>query len=384
MSVGRVETQFFTFGSQKDPFVLRCGASLDEVTLAYETYGTLDADASNAILVFHTLSGSQHAAGYNPAVPQVGELWTEENHVGWWDVFIGPGKALDTDRFFVICANYLGGCYGSTGPASIDPQTGRPYGSSFPQVCFADMVDSQMRLLDHLGIHKLHAAIGGSTGGVMALSVATRYPDRIDVVIPVAAGVQTTELQRIHNFEQITAIHNDPAFAGGEYYGAEPPDRGLALARMIGHKTFVSLRDLRLRARNEVMDDDAGPGMYRINHPLESYMRHQGQKFVKRFDANAYLRIMHAWNTFDLAAEAGRDDLADLFIDCKHQRYMIFSIDSDVCFYREEQEEMVRYLELADVAYRWVTVHSEKGHDSFLLEPELYYPHLVDTLHSAG
>jgi homoserine O-acetyltransferase len=381
--IGRVETQFFTFGSPDDPFVLQCGSTLPSVTLAYETYGELDRDRSNAILVFHALTGSQHAAGYNPRVPGTGGRWTEEVHLGWWDDFIGPGKALDTDRFFVICANYLGGCYGSTGPASIDPQTGEPYGGAFPSVCFADMVDSQVRLLEHLGIEKLHAVIGGSTGGVMTLSLATRYPYMVDIVIPVAAGVRTTALQRIHNFEQINAIQNDPAFRSGSYYDGAAPERGLALARMIGHKTFVSLKALWARARDEVIDQDDGPGMYRLNSPLESYMRHQGEKFVQRFDANSYLRIMRAWNTYDLAGEADRDDLGDLFIDCKHQRYMVFSIDSDVCFYPEEQEEMVRYLEIADVDYRWITVHSDKGHDSFLLEPELYYPHLAHTLAGA-
>ncbi len=379
-SIGRVETQFFTFGSHDAPFVMMCGSILSEVTLAYETYGNLNAEASNAVLVFHALTGSQHAAGFNPEVPGVGERWTEDNHVGWWDGFIGPGKPIDTDRYFVVCANYLGGCYGSTGPTSINPETGKPYGSSFPNVCFADMVDSQLKLLEHLGIEKLHAVAAGSTGGVMALSLATRYPDKVNVVIPFASGVKTTALQRIHNYEQINAIQTDPAFNGGDYYEGPGPVDGLSLARMISHKTFVSLKSLQLRARDEVLDIDDGAGFYDLTHPLESYMRHQGDKFVKRFDANSYLRIMHAWQTYDLVAEAGVEDLSELFVACKHQRYMVFTIDSDVCFYPDEQQEMVRYLELADVPYRWITVHSDKGHDSFLVEPELYAPHLVATL----
>lgn len=380
MSVGTVATQFFTFGSPADPFTLHCGATIDEVTLAYETYGELNADRSNAIVVFHALTGSQHAAGYNPAVPGIDDRWTEELHRGWWDEFIGPGRAIDTDRFFVICANYLGSCYGSTGPASINPATGEPYGSAFPSVCFADMVDAHLPLLRHLGIERLHAAVGGSTGGMMVLSLATRYPDLVRVVIPVATGVRATPLQLIHNFEQINAIENDPHFAGGDYYHGDPPNQGLGLARMIGHKTFVSLRALQDRARQEVLDHSEGPGTYHLNHVLESYMWHQGQKFVKRFDANSYLRIMHAWQTVDLAEEAGMDDLSDLFTRCKHQRYMVFSIDSDVCFYPDEQQEMAGFLGLADVPYRWITVHSDKGHDSFLVEPELFTPHLVDTL----
>jgi homoserine O-acetyltransferase len=379
VSVGLVETQFFTFGGAEDPFVLGGGTALDEVTVAYETYGEPNRDHSNAILVFHALTGSQHAAGRNPAVPGVGDRWTEECQRGWWDLFVGPGKAIDTDRFYVICANYLGSCYGSTGPSSIEPATGKPYGSRFPQVCFADIVDVQVRLLHHLGIDRLHAVIGASTGGVLALSLATRYPDMVDIVIPIAAGVRTTPLQVIHNFEQINAIVNDPAFEGGDYYDGPGPVQGLALARMIGHKTFVSLEAMKERAQSEVVSRDEGPGPYGIVSPLESYMWHQGQKFVRRFDANSYLRIIHAWQTFDLGAEAGVE-LDDLFVRCKHQRYMVFTIDSDVCFYPDEQEEMAHYLKLADVPYQRVTVHSEKGHDSFLLEPALFRPHLVHTL----
>ena len=379
--IGPVETQLFTFGSTEDPFRLRSGGRLNEVTVAYETYGELNADRSNAILVFHALTGSQHAAGINTAGPEgLGVTWNDECEVGWWDAFIGPGKALDTDRFFVISANYLGGCYGSTGPLSIDPATGRPYGAEFPSVGFADMVDSQVRLLEHLGIEKLHAATGGSTGGLMVLSLATRYPQMIDIAIPIAAGVRTTALHKIHNFEQICAIENDPNFNGGDYHGAEEPDQGLMLARMIGHKTFVSLSAMEERARRQIVTRTEGPGNYRINDPLESYMWHQGTKFTERFDANSYVRIIEAWQSFDLIGDAGVDDLSDVFTPCKHQRYMIFTIDSDVCFYAEEQTTLARYLKLADVPFRRITVHSDKGHDSFLLEPKLFTPHLVDTL----
>lgn len=375
-SVGVVETQFFTHTAADGPVDWHCAGGLDEFTLAYETYGTLNAEASNAVLVFHALTGSQHAAGFNDHVPGVGDLWQPEYHTGWWEDFIGPGRAFDTDEFFVICANYLGGCYGSTGPSSIDPATGAPYGSTFPDVCFADMVDAQMRLLDHLGIHRLKAVTGGSTGGIMAVSLATRYPDRVDVVIPIASGVAPTSLQILHNFEQIVAIQSDPDFAGGDYYDGPGPEKGLTLARMIGHKTFVSLSALDFRARDEVVQPHDGPGTYELTHALESYIWHQATKFVRRFDANTYLRIMKAWSTYDLAAEAGFDHLEDLFLSSKRHRYLLFSIDSDVCFYPDEQEETARHLELADVPYRWITVHSDKGHDSFLLEPELYAPHI--------
>jgi homoserine O-acetyltransferase/O-succinyltransferase len=380
MSIGPTTTQFFTFGSSEDPFPLRSGASLDEVTLAYETYGELNAEKSNAVLLFHALTGSHHAAGVTEQIPGIDGRWTEELRIGWWDRFIGPGKAIDTDHFFVICANYLGGCYGSTGPASADPSTGRPYGSSFPVVGFADVVDSQVKLLAHLGIERLHAVIGGSTGGVCAMSLATRFPDLVDTVIPIAAGSRPTPLQLIHNFEQINAIQNDPNFAGGNYYEGSQPTRGLRLARMIGHKTFVSLEAMQRRAREEIVTLGDGPGTYDIQHPMESYMWHQGKKFVTRFDANSYLSLMTAWQHFDLAGEAGVDDLSDLFTPCKHQRYMVFSIDSDVCFYPDEQSDLMHLLRLADVPARRITVHSDKGHDSFLLEPDLYAPHLSHTL----
>jgi homoserine O-acetyltransferase len=379
-SVGTTETQFFTFASADDPFVTRSSEHLDEVTVAYETYGELDADRSNAVLVFHALTGSQHAAGFNRAVVNVGSRWTEECQSGWWDGFVGPGKALDTSRFFVICANYLGSCYGSTGPASIEPSTGLPYGSRFPRITFADIADTQVRLLEHLGIEKLHAVVGASTGGLLTMSLATRYPEMVDIVIPIASGTRVTALQTIHNFEQITAIENDPNFRNGDYYEGSPPASGLMLARMIGHKTFVSLDAMKERARHETINRDEGPGTYRIADPMESYMWHQGAKFVARFDANSYLRITEAWQHFSLAGEAGVADEAELFTRCKHQRYMLFTIDSDVCFYPEEQAELALYLKDADVPHRRITVHSEKGHDSFLLEPGLFAPHLVDTL----
>ena len=381
-SAGNIDTQFYTFGSPDDPFLLLSGSHLPEVTVAYETYGSLNAERSNAILVFHALTGSQHAAGYNRSVPEVASRWTDECRAGWWDGFIGPEKAIDTDKFFVISANYLGGCYGSTGPSSINPSTGQPYGSTFPRVTFADIADSQRKLLKHLGIEKLHAVVGASTGGLLTMSLATRYPEMVDIVIPIASGIRVTALQTLHNFEQITAIENDPNFNNGDYYEGEPPHAGLMLARMIGHKTFVSLAAMKERARGETVDRTEGPGTYRIADPMESYMWHQGRKFVARFDANSYLRITEAWQHFDLATEAAAADPAEVFTRCRNQRYMLFSIDSDVCFYPEEQAELALLLKDADVPHRRITVHSDKGHDSFLLEPALFAPHLIDTLNN--
>ena len=335
------------------------------------------------MLVFHALSGSQHAAGVNPSVPGLGDRWTPECQVGWWDAFIGPGKAINTDKFCVLCVNYLGGCYGSTGPSSINPATGQPYGGTFPSLTVSDLVDSQVRLLDHLGVEKVHAVIGGSLGGMMCVTFATRYPQRVDIVVPIAAGLGVTSLQRIHNLEQIYAIEKDANYRGGDYYDGAPPDTGLALARMISHKTFVSLHMMEDRARKEVIEPRNGFTFYGLTHPVESYLLHQGRKFVKRFDANTYLRILKAWQQYDVAAESGEESLEDALARCRHHRYMVFTIDSDVCFYPEEQGAMIRQLKRAGVRCRRITVHSEKGHDAFLLEPELFKPHLVFTLEEA-
>lgn len=379
-SIGRVRTRFFEYHNPRRPLRLRLGAELPRFTLAYETYGRLNADGSNAILLFHAMTGSQHAAGMNDSVPGLDGRWTDELHEGWWDGFIGPGRALDTRKFCVICANYLGGCYGSTGPASINPETGRPWGPTFPVLRMSDIVDSQVKLLDHLGVSRLHAVIGASIGGFLCQVFATRYPERVRNVVPIGTGVETTVLQRILNFEQVTAIEADPHFRGGDYYDGPRPDIGLALARRIAHKTFVSLEALRERARNTVVSQKPPFSWYEMRHPVESYMLHQGEKFVRRFDANTYLRILDAWQWFDLVAESGAKDQHAAFERCQQQEFLVFSIDSDLSFYPTEQAKLVQLLKQAKVPVMWITVHSEKGHDSFLLEPRLYSPHLTQAL----
>ena len=379
MATSPIGTQLFTYGSAESPVTLRGGESLGSITVAFETYGTLNEAKDNAVLVFHALTGSQHAAGVVADVPEAGERWTDDVHIGWWDGFIGSGAAIDTDELFVVCANFLGGCYGTTGPSSTNPSTGEPYGSAFPSVTFADMVDTQVELVRSLGIERLRAVVGGSVGGFMAVSLATRYPDLVDIVIPMASGLRVTELQTLHNFEQITAIVSDPGFANGDYYGSPGPIDGLRLARMISHKTFVSLDALADRARSEVASSD-GPDGYALSSNLESYMWHQGSKFVQRFDANSYLRIMDAWQSVDLVGEAGVDGYEDLFARSGDQRYMVFSIDSDVCFYPEEQRILSTTLKRAGIRHRHITVHSDRGHDSFLTDPQLFAPHVRDTL----
>jgi len=332
------------------------------------------------ILLFHAMTGSQHAAGFNPEVPGLDGRWTDEMHEGWWDGFIGPGKALDTRKYAIVCANYLGGCYGSTGPASLNPATGKPWGRTFPVLRVSDIVDSQVRLLDHLGVGKLHAVVGSSLGGFLSLSFATRYPERAGIVIPIGSGPETTMLQRIMNFEQITAIESDPHFRGGDHYDGARPETGLSLARRIAHKTFISLEALKQRARDVVVSDAPPFGWYAMNSPVESYMLHQGVKFVSRFDANSYLRILDAWQWFDLLAESGAENYTEIFSRCRQQEFLVFSIDSDAAFPPAEQAKLVKTLKAAHVPVIWITVHSDKGHDSFLIEPHLFAPHVSQAL----
>jgi homoserine O-acetyltransferase len=383
-TIGKTRTRFFEFDDPENPLVLRVGPPLPRFTLAYEMYGRMNEDRSNVILLFHAMTGSQHAAGINPEVPGLDGRWTEEVHEGWWDRFIGPHKALDTRKYCVLCVNYLGGCYGSTGPASINPATGSPWGPSFPVLRMSDIVDSQMKLLNHLRIHRLHAVIGASIGGFLCLLTAARYPDRVRLIIPIGTGLETTIYQRIINFEQISAIEADPDFRGGDYYDGPRPDLGLALARRIAHKTFVSLDALRARARNEIVSQKPPYGWYEMNHPVESYMLHQGEKFARRFDANSYLRILDAWQWFDLISEAGARDYQDLFRRCRDHEFLVFSIDSDLSFPPPEQAKLVQHLKRARVPVMWITVHSDKGHDSFLLEPRLYTPHIRQALEREG
>jgi len=368
-----VSTQFFTYGEDAESkLLLHDGQDFGPVTLAYETFGTLNEKRDNAVLVFHALSGSQHLAGMNPEVPGVGERWDVSCQTGWWQDFVGPDKAVNTDKFFVICVNYLGGCYGSTGPSSINPETGKPYGGDFPQVSFGDIVDSQLPLFDELGITKFHAAIGSSLGGMMVLNFATRYPEKVDRVIPVATGLESTTLTRVHNLEQILAIENDPNFCNGHYYDGPPPLRGLALARMISHKTFVSLHHMEARMTDKCEQEHDEFSWYKIRTPLESYILHQGRKFLRRFDANTYLQLISGWTNFNLAHDMGCADYDEVFSDCAHQEYLVFSIDSDCCFYPEEQEHLRDALKTAGIQSEYVSVSSDKGHDSFLLEPEFY------------
>jgi homoserine O-acetyltransferase len=366
-------TEYFDLPDEALPFKLRSGETLPRIRLAYELYGEISPAADNVVLLFHALTGSQHAAGFNPVVEEA-ERWVEENQTGWWEGFIGPGLGVDTDRYAVLCVNYLGGCYGSTGPSSIDPRTGERYGPDFPQVHLADIVASQLWLLDHLGIGRVHAVAGASVGALLSLSMAARHPDRVDKVIILAGGLAGTTLHRMYNFEQKLAILNDPQFRGGRYYDGPFPESGLALARIIGHKSFVSLDAIRERARDHVLDHPY------VTHPVESYFWHQGQKLVIRFDPNSYLRIIDAWSNYDLVDDVGAGSYVEALEVCRGQAWHVFTIDTDVCFYPEEQRVLVDTLQEAGVATQWHKVSSPKGHDAFLTEPHLFEKSLREAL----
>jgi len=388
---GVVETQSFTYrGPGGDGLVFSDGSEMAEVEIAYEVYGEMNADRSNVILLFHALSGSHHAAGYNASLsaahdPELAKRWTTEMHLGWWDDFIGSGKAIDTSKFCVVSANYLGHCYGSTGPASIDPETGVPYGGKFPELSVSDVVKSAAGLLDHLGVDRLHAVVGTSVGGLMAQNFACLFPERVKIVIPMVTGWKTTVLNRLILFEQIMAIENDPHFNGGDFYASERPEYGLALARMISHKTFVHLDAIERRARRKIVQPEGQLAWFKVRDPFQSYMLYQGKKFVERFDANTYLRVIDMWARFDPVIEAGVTTVAEMYEGArKHgHRYLVFSIDSDFCFFPEEQQLIVNHLKANDVSCMHITVHSDKGHDSFLLEPELFAPHLSSVLNDS-
>ncbi len=375
--MNKIERKIFNF-AEKEPFKFENGESLSHLKLSYETYGTLSKNKDNAILLFHALTGSHHACGVTTEVKGVRDgLWREECYDGWWNDFIGENKALDTSKYFIICVNYLGGCYGSSGPSSIDEKTKNFYGSKFPMLSSGDIVNSQKLLLDSLGIKKLYAVIGGSLGAMLALQFAVRFASSLSRAILIASGAKVTVLQKIQNLEQIKAIENDKNFLSGDYYNSSLPNSGLALARMISHKTFVSLSVLETRARSEVKEEQKDSKLYQIEDAVESYMLHQGEKFVSRFDANTYIRIVNVWQKYDLLKSENSKTFKELFRRLKNINFLVFSIDSDVCYYPDEQAFLVSSLKEAGVNTKHITVHSEKGHDSFLLESELYSPYIA-------
>ena len=346
-----VETQFASF----DGLSLDSGATLAPVQVAYETYGELDRAKSNAILIQHAFSGDAHAAGISK----------ETGQPGWWDNMIGPGKAFDTEKYFVICSNVLGGCRGTTGPGSINPQTGCPYAMAFPVITVCDMVRLQKMLLDSLGVERLLCVTGGSMGGMQALQWAVAYPDAVASVIPIASTARHSAQQIAFNEVGRQAIMADPDWCEGNYYGKTRPARGLAVARMVGHITYMSDDSMRekfgrrLRGKNEVGFD------FSVDFEVESYLRYRGTQFVDRFDANSYLYITKAMDYFDLSN--GRASLGEALEHVK-ARFLVISFTSDWLYPSYQSLEIVSTLRGRNRDVTYCELPSNYGHDAFLVD----------------
>ncbi len=358
-SVGAATAQKAHFS---EPIRLRGGAELPAFDIAYETYGTLNAARSNAVLVCHALNASHHVAGFYKDDPE---------NLGWWDNLVGPGKPLDTNRFFVVGSNYIGSCFGSTGPASLNPATGRPWGADFPVVTVEDWVEAQARLADHLGIERFAAAIGGSLGAMQALQWTLSYPERIRHSIVIAAAAKLTPQNIAFNEVARQAIMTDPDFHGGHYYDkGVVPVRGLRIARMIGHITYIS---------GEAMAEKFGrllrrgaPGFdFDIDFEIESYLRYQGDKFSTYFDANTYLRITKALDYYDPAADYG-GDLTKALARAK-AAFLVVSFKSDWRFTPARSREMVKALLDNRRIVSYLELDAPGGHDAFLLEDPRYH-----------
>ena len=332
------------------------GGTLEAVEIAYETYGTLAPDRGNAILVCHALTGDQHVAS---AHPRTGKP-------GWWARMVGPGRPIDTDRWFVVCANVLGSCMGSSGPASIDPATGRPFGMAFPVITIRDMVRAQGMLLDHLGIPVLHAVVGGSMGGMQALSWPATFPTRVRACVVIASTARHTAQNIAFHEVGRQAVMADPAWRGGDYPADDPPAAGLAVARMAAHITYLSEAGLTEKFGRKLQARDAKTFGFDADFQVESYLRHQGLSFVDRFDANAYLYITRAMDYFDLAEEHG-GRLADAF-RATAARFCLVSFDTDWLYPTVESRHIVHALNAAGRAASFVELSSPYGHDAFLLE----------------
>ena len=374
-SVGVVETQYLDLPA---PLSLDCGRELSGVRIAYETYGKLSPARDNVILVCHALSGDAHAAGISPtpAAASTRDGFRAEERdagttagLGWWDGMIGPGKAFDTDEYFVVSSNLLGGCRGTTGPSSTNPATGRPYGSEFPVVTVADMVRAEHALLQALGIDRLAAVAGGSLGGMQALEWAVQFGDRVGAIIPIASTHALQPQGVAWNAIARNAIAADPAWQGGHYYGTgRAPDAGMGIARMVGHITYLSATSLagKFGRRLQFADDIR----YRLTDPefeVESYLRYQADSFVKRFDANTYLYTSRALTYFDLARQYGGGDLAAAVAPIA-ARTLLIAFSSDWLYPPSDSERLAAALRAAGKQVEIQVIDAPYGHDCFLLE----------------
>jgi homoserine O-acetyltransferase/O-succinyltransferase len=354
-SVGVVETQYLTFAAPPDELTLESGEKLGPITLAYETYGALNATKSNAVLVVHALSGDAHAAG----------LASDDSRLGWWDNMIGPGKAFDTDKYFVISSNVIGGCKGSTGPSSINPQTGKPYGLNFPFVTIADVVNAQTRLLDHLGVERLLSVAGGSMGGMQVLEWMVSYAGRIASAIPIATAVRHSPQQIAFNEVGRQAIMADPNWRNGDYYDSVAPSAGLAVARMVGHITYMSDTSMAEKFGRR-FKDERELFKFTPDFEVEGYLQYRGRSFVDRFDANSYLYITKAIDLFD----ASRGKRLGEMLKGDGTKVLIIAFKSDWLYPAHQSHEIVRACKIAGLDTTYCEVASSYGHDAFLLETD--------------
>jgi homoserine O-acetyltransferase len=352
---------------------LDCGAVLEDVTLAYRTYGTLNKDKSNAILICHALTGDQHPYGHNPLTDKT----------GWWEHIIGAGKPVDPDEYFIICSNVIGGCGGSSGPQTQKPDGSAPYGLDFPVITIADMVRAQNLLIDHFGIETLFCVLGGSMGGMQTLEWAAAHGERVFSAVPIATSARHSSQNIAFHEVGRQAILADPHFSGGRYYETgERPRKGLAVARMAAHITYLSEPALQRKFGRNLQDREAVSYGFDADFQIESYLRHQGMSFVERFDANSYLYITRAMDYFDIAADHG-GHLAQAYKDTK-TRFCVMSFTSDWLFPTAESIQTVRALNAAGANVSFVEIESDKGHDAFLLDEPVMHATLRGFLKSAA
>jgi homoserine O-acetyltransferase len=370
-SVGIVETKKYTFAHPPKKFTLENGQELGPITIAYEAYGELNENRDNVILIEHALTANAHAAGRHSP---------EDKYPGWWDVMIGPGKAFDTSKYFVICTNILGSCYGSTGPSSINPETGKPYGLSFPLVTIRDMVSTQRELIDHLEINRIRTITGGSMGGMQAIEWALLYPQLVDSIILIATAARSTPQSIAMHKVGLRAIMDDPNWDGGNYYGKEPPNKGLAIARMLGHITYLS--DGLLWEKFGRSHNDPSTMKVRLDSKfeIENYLLYQGSKFVQRFDANSYIYLMRSIDLYD--AEEGYNSLEESLKRAGSLKVFVASFTSDWLYPSYQSKELVEAFRANDVFVVNHEIDAPYGHDSFLIEHEKLTPLIKDFLSS--
>ncbi len=352
-SVGISETKYYTY---KDKLNLDSGDKIGLLKIAYETYGELNLKKSNAILILHALSGDAHAAGFR----------ADEKKPGWWDAMIGPGKAFDTDKYFIICSNILGGCKGSTGPSSVNPDTGKPYALDFPQISIFDMVKCQKLLIDHLGIEKLLSVTGGSMGGMQALAWLSAYPGKVLSVIPIATTIRHSPQQIAFDEVGRQAIMSDSNWKSGDYYGGSLPVKGLAVARMLGHITYMSDISMAAKFGRQKKQNQEPFKFTAADFEVEGYLHYHGDNFVKRFDANSYLYITKAMDNFD----AGRGRPFDEVIRGAKAKVLVIAFKSDWLYPAYQSKEIAKACKISGLEASYCEINSTYGHDAFLIETE--------------